>query len=483
MPDRGGAPIALLVVLAVAACGAPATDTRTAPVPAGGGAPGGTAVERPPDPSLVEVTGTTGPLAGRDEPALFVATSTTVPAPVTVPAPADCAPTDGRDPLDGTATAALESALADLRGAGGRVAVAVATETNGEIVAEQPDAAMAPASNQKLLVAHAALDLLPADTTLDTVVVATGVIAGGTTSADLVLVGGGDPTLTRSGPHSLADLARQVRAAGITRVEGRLLVDDTRYDRIVQPDGWPASLALANVGPLSAVVVDRNRDGTDPGTASDPAMAAGRAFVAELQAAGVEVTGGVARGTAALGLAVARASSPPLRDLVVAILSGSDNLAAELLVKELGYRRSGAGTTSDGLAAAVADLGQVCGLALAAGGNRMVDGSGLSSHDRLTARTIRQALDAARTRPWFLTFQGALAVAGRTGTLATRLTGPSTAGRVRAKTGSTGAALALSGYLTSTRHGTVTFAVLVDRPGPGAEAAVDRYVSAMAAAL
>ena len=74
----------------------------------------------------------------------------------------------------------------------------------GEVLTRDPDVALAPASNQKLLTAMGALAVLGPDARLVTEVRLA-------PSGDLVIVPGGDPTLASTGPHSLAELAAQVR--------------------------------------------------------------------------------------------------------------------------------------------------------------------------------------------------------------------------------------------------------------------------------
>jgi D-alanyl-D-alanine carboxypeptidase/D-alanyl-D-alanine-endopeptidase (penicillin-binding protein 4) len=191
------------------------------------------------------------------------------------------------------------------------------------------------------------------------------------------------------------------------------------------------------------------------------------------------VVGPVAHGGASVGIEVASRRSPTVGELVSTMLTSSDNLVAELLVKEIGYRRSGRGTTADGLAAVTALLSGHCGI----GGGTAADGSGLSARNRQSAATIRRVLLAAADRPWFLRFQGGLPVAGQTGTLSSRLKDPATAGTVRAKTGSTATAQVLSGYLTTGKGTHVVFAVLLNGVGRSAEPAIDRFVTTLARTL
>jgi D-alanyl-D-alanine carboxypeptidase/D-alanyl-D-alanine-endopeptidase (penicillin-binding protein 4) len=386
------------------------------------------------------------------------------------------ATTDG-GPTDPVAAAALQDQLApaldQLRGAGATVGVSVWVDGVGEVASLGATTPLVPASNQKLFVATAALELLPLDTTLSTDVVATGPVVAGVVEGDLVLVGGGDSTLTFAGPHSLATLAAQIQAAGITGVTGSLLVDESRYDTVRTGSGWvEGSWQQSNVGLLSALVVDRNRNYGDPAFAADPALANLGVFRAALTQAGVTVAGPDAHGSGQIGDRVATLVSAPLPEHITAMLSKSDNLASELLLKEIGWRTRGTGTSAAGIEAGRAAIAARC---LGLDGTD-ADGSGLSRTDTRSPDAWRRLLQHARTRPWFPTFRDALAVSGQSGTLVTRLTGPQVTGKVRAKTGSTAISGALSGYLTTTSGRTVVFSIVVNQPRGAPEPAIDAFV-------
>jgi D-alanyl-D-alanine carboxypeptidase/D-alanyl-D-alanine-endopeptidase (penicillin-binding protein 4) len=419
-------------------------------------------------------------------PAASTTTSTTS---STRPAPSASAPPGG------PGTAAVQQALASLVASAGRVSVSVdgprADGTWGTILASHPDEALTPASNQKVLVAAAVLASLPPDDVLHTQVVATGPVRDGVVQGDLVLVGGGDPTLAGAGaagdPDSLADLARQVRAAGITGATGAVTVDDSRYDRQRGAPGWPIDAYQSGFGPLSALEVDRNRVHLDAASVADPALAAGRDLAGALTAAGVSVPGPVhhadttASGTGAAataGTVVAQSSSPPLRDLVATMVNRSDILVAEVLVKELGLRLEGTGSTAVGLDAVHRALSGLC---LDLGGNDS-DGSGLSYTDMHSSAALRHLLEVATTTPWWPSLRAMLPDAGTSGTLVARLTGPTTRGRVLAKTGSLLVARSLSGYLATTDGRTEVFSILTADPTAGTEHAIDALVTALAEA-
>lgn len=329
-----------------------------------------------------------------------------------------------------------------------------------------PDGPVVPASLTKLLTAVAALDALGADTRLRTVVRVGAGAEGGVVAGDLWLVGGGDPVLgttawaARTSPRlytSLDALADQVVAGGVRRVEGQIVGDDSRYDADRYVESWPARfIADGEAGPLSALTVnDGFRVWGHPGVPfTDPPREAAALFADLLRARGVEVPGPAASGTAPPGVELAAIDSPTVGELVGAMLRDSDNGTAELLVKEVGLRRSGRGSTAAGVRA-VAELLGAEGLPVQ--GSVIADGSGLSDAARLTCRLVTAIL-AARTDD----LRPRLAVAGRDGTLATRFATAPVAGRLQAKTGSLDGVAALAGYAEDAGGSVVSFAYVIN---------------------
>ena len=109
-------------------------------------------------------------------------------------------------------------AAADLNGTVGCV---LADADTGEIL-EQIDAevALPPASVTKVVTALYALDALGGAFRFVTRVYATGLIDSGVLHGDLILAGGGDPTLSTD---HLVELADALKAFGVTEVKGRFL--------------------------------------------------------------------------------------------------------------------------------------------------------------------------------------------------------------------------------------------------------------------
>src|SRR5207249_2579035 len=135
-------------------------------------------------------------------------------------------------------------------------AVALDLTTGDTVYARNGSLPLLPASNEKLAVTYAALTALGAGFRIETDGLGEGEQVGTAWQGDVVLKGYGDPTLSSS---ELAQLARQVRAAGITRVTGRVLGDESWYDSRRTADGWKSAFYIEESPPLPALLVRRGR--------------------------------------------------------------------------------------------------------------------------------------------------------------------------------------------------------------------------------
>lgn len=390
--------------------------------------------------------------------------------------------------LSGTASASLRTALATaLSGSHVRSSqtgvLAVDLSGGGSTVFRRNALLpLRPASNEKLTVAIAALDRLGVDFQIPTKVLGDGTFdpATGMWQGRLILRGNGDPSLTSTG---LARLAAQVRAAGIVKVNGRILGDETYFDAVRVGPGWKASYYKEESPPLSALVVNRARFG---GRISDqPALAAAMLFRRALETAGVAVVGRAVKGSVAGTLdVVAEVRSAVMSTLVRRMNRQSDNFYAEMLMKELGAVRRGSGTTADGARVVRSELNE---RNLNLTGVRIADGSGLSAYDRLTATAVLQLLRSAVNDPTIKSsFVASLPVAGVNGTLEDRMRSGPAHRHILAKTGTTDRASALSGYATNLSYQPrYVFSILMNgNPVPWwyARTAQDRFAQVLARA-
>ncbi|MGY0024381.1 D-alanyl-D-alanine carboxypeptidase/D-alanyl-D-alanine endopeptidase [Streptomyces sp. cg35] len=144
----------------------------------------------------------------------------------------------GADSTPGGLPEAIDTILGDPRMEGGAASVVVADATTGETLYQHnPTGRLMPASNTKLATSAAAMGLLGPDHRFSTDVLAGGRVRGGVLDGDLYLRGTGDPTTLAA---DYDKLAAEVAAAGVKKVGGRLVADDTRFDDQRQGDTWGA---------------------------------------------------------------------------------------------------------------------------------------------------------------------------------------------------------------------------------------------------
>jgi serine-type D-Ala-D-Ala carboxypeptidase/endopeptidase (penicillin-binding protein 4) len=337
------------------------------------------------------------------------------------------------------------------------------------LFSSKPDAPRAPASVEKLYTTAAALMRFGPDETLSTSVAGRGFLdPDGVWRGDLYLRGGGDPTL---GLDDLQRLSSAVGQAGILRVDGSILGDESRLDTVRGSYDSGGAYDRDIGGVLGALTLNRgfSKDGR-------PAAYAAGQFARVLRTDGIRVEGRSGAGTApADAQELATVSSPPMRDLIRLTNVPSDNFLAEMLVKDLGAEFGGAGTTAAGVGVVKSQLAEL-GLT-----PQVVDGSGLSRADRTTPRQVVHLLEAMHGQEVAGAFEGSLAVAGRTGTIRRRMRGTAAQDRCRAKTGTLIGVSALAGLCESAGGHTIAFAMLMTRMSLArAHGVQDRVAAAIA---
>ncbi|MFI2436517.1 D-alanyl-D-alanine carboxypeptidase/D-alanyl-D-alanine-endopeptidase [Streptomyces sp. NPDC018693] len=383
---------------------------------------------------------------------------------------------------DDTALAAVLDPLLDVPALGDLHAAAVVDVATGRLLyGSGADRALTPASTTKVATAVAALTAMGPDHRLTTRA------SLEPDTKELVLVGGGDPTLTAradaDGWASLRTLAASTATAlkkrGITEVT--LSYDTALYaGSPLHPIGVNPNLAL--VTPLMA---DQAR--TDDSTsgqvrrAPDPAADATRRFADFLRAAGIKAGSPGPSKATARAQTLATVSSPPLSVLVERMLTNSDNDIAEALARQTALATGERADFAGGGRAIHAQLKRL-GLPLA--GVSFKDGSGLDRNDRLTPSLLTALLVKAAdpAHPELRATLTGLPVAGFTGTLSSRYT-DGAAGVVRAKTGTLRGVNTLAGTVVDTDGRLLAFALLASDTTNAwaAQAALDQAATALAA--
>ncbi len=354
-------------------------------------------------------------------------------------------------------------------------------QTREVLYSQAANRPMIPASTMKLLTSAAAMDRLGPSHRFSTRIALDGVQNGSTFVGDVWLVGGGDPSLSTSGfaranfggvGANIAALARPLQRRGITLVRGHVKVDDDLFDSLRVVPRWKPSFWYEETGALGALTVNESLVGSHIGSQSvrDPDIYAGDVLRAILMDRGIRVAARTEPGSLpADAKTVGAVASPTVRQLIAHMNSTSDNFFAETFIKQVGVDRfgdRGNGSTSDGARAVRAQLVE---LGADMSGVTIVDGSGLSYDNRVTARALGHVLGLGLQAEWGETWLSTFAVSGRSGTLKDRMTHRPYYGRVRAKTGTLNPASALAGFASRTTNGKrYGFVVLTTNPRGGA---------------
>jgi serine-type D-Ala-D-Ala carboxypeptidase/endopeptidase (penicillin-binding protein 4) len=403
------------------------------------------------------------------------------------------------------------------------------------LYALNPRKLMMPASNMKIVTLAAAAETLGWDYRFKTTLETTADVENGALKGDLIVRGGGDPTINtrdRRGAAVFDEWAAALKAAGITRIDGNIIGDASAFDRRGLGQGWSWDyLEAGYAAPSSALEFNENiaalsiRPGLKPGDEArlelapgtglglvhrvltgEPGSRTGVNIERRLDGAWLDVAGSIAvdanpvarevavgnpelyfahalllglveRGIQVRGLplaspdtrhllaplprrVLAEAQSPPLRAIATTMMKVSQNLYAETLLKAIGAAAGTTGTVDGGRTAAQ-KIFEAWGIR--PGSYVQADGSGLSRYDFVTAQMINTLLERMHRDPKHRdAFVATLPIAGKDGTISTRLKSTRAEGNAVAKTGSISNVRALSGYVRTQDGETLAFSILAN---------------------
>ena len=389
------------------------------------------------------------------------------------------------EPTQSALAATLAAVVADpnLGKLGGRVTDAM---TGEELWRQLDDLGLQPASTNKTLTTAAALLALDRDARVTTRVVAAD------QPGTIVLVGGGDPTLSAAPPGQdtwyhgaarISDLADQVRRSGVTPTA--VQVDTSLFSGPSMAPGWdPADIEGGDIAPIESVMLDAGRiqPATDESRRSvTPALDAGRALATALNVDPQQVT--IASHPAPSGARqLAAVRSAPLIERLNEMMRVSDNVMAECIAREVAASMHRSLSFAGAVDAVTNRLNTAH---IDTRSATLQDSSGLSVDDHLTAKTLDAVVQAAAgpDEPALRPLLDLLPIAGGSGTLSERFldtaanTGP--AGWLRAKTGSLTATNALAGVVTDRSGRVLTFALISNDAGPTGRTAIDAVAATL----
>jgi D-alanyl-D-alanine carboxypeptidase/D-alanyl-D-alanine-endopeptidase (penicillin-binding protein 4) len=359
-----------------------------------------------------------------------------------------------------------------------------------------------PASNMKIVTSAVALTLLGPEYRYRTTFLTDGEVRDSLLDGNLLVIGRGDPTVSdrmRGTATTVMDaLADSLRAHGIRQISGSLARVGNAFPDSIYGYGWEwddlgeyygagVDELIFNEGMAPTKLrppPDTARDSLYSGPAKSPARAYLEALHDALVRKSIRMDGTVRDSVLPTPFRMDTLFvllSPPLRDILPAMMKTSQNQIAEILLRTIGLERGGLG--------AVDTARKILGQQLLAWGVQpdafvIRDGSGLSDQDLLTPEAIVRVLDRIQRDTAFATYYNSLPVAGADGTLDHRMNGTPAEGNVHAKTGTLNKARSLSGYVTTADGERLIFSILANNtttPGSDVTHVADVLAASLAA--
>jgi D-alanyl-D-alanine carboxypeptidase/D-alanyl-D-alanine-endopeptidase (penicillin-binding protein 4) len=316
---------------------------------------------------------------------------------------------------------------------------------------------MIPASNTKLFTSAVALELMGGDYLLSTKLMTNDDdISDGIINGDIYIKGYGNAEFESD---DLNLMVAELSGLGIKKITGKVIGDDTYFDNVYSRDDW-ISEERANVKlpAISALVVDRNRTTVTKKrkgryrtyfvNVDNPPLFASKKLKEKLDLHGIEVGGNAVSGQAPDSVITLVESSIMLKDLLKNINKKSDNFLAECLFKTLGAVYSG--QQGNSFFSTQAILSYIRDNGIYYDGTQIVDGSGISRFDQVTAGALVGLLEKVYFNlKGFDDFYNSLSIAGVDGTLEDRMRRSLAENNFRGKTGTLNGVSSISGYLTT----------------------------------
>lgn len=317
-------------------------------------------------------------------------------------------------------------------------------EADYRVAAHQAELPVTPASVMKCVTAAALSSRLPYSTSLITNVCTEGSIRNGVLQGNLVVVGCGDPSLGdgrhKGQPDFPKEIAEALKAKGISAFKGKVVIDDSRFEGPATHPTWGTTDLGAYYG---TGVHAFNYEGNASGKAAvkDPGAVFKRKLEDAFRAAGIQHTDTVLDVGNAKRKVLLSHSSPPLANLMQSCIFRSDNMYAEAFLRLFGVK---SGTDGSATASAKEAMRFWDAQGFNLDGVEIVDGSGLSRSNRLTALFLGEMLISKSKDPDFVSF---FPLVGEEGTVKGFLSGTSLQGYLALKTGSMNGIQSYAGYL------------------------------------
>jgi D-alanyl-D-alanine carboxypeptidase/D-alanyl-D-alanine-endopeptidase (penicillin-binding protein 4) len=430
----------------------------------------------------------------------------------------------------------------------GQVAFIAVNLANGHMIAEHnPDRAMVPASIQKLFTTASALHNLGEVHRFETKIWHSGGVVDGVLHGNLLVRGGGDPTLQSryfSSINHEAMIRQALINAGIKEIDGKVIMDVSMYAKHTTPDQWSwedmgnyfgatptafmwqdnmitiqlrsgqigSAVGLADVWPtdrsfrleLDITASEVNKDDawffSSPGSDvvygkgsipahkdrfpvkisnPDPVFSFAQNLIRDAKLGNPEIfISHDAYDVAGMTL-LSTIASPTLTEIITVTNQVSVNLFAEVL--NIAQDKDERGKSVEGgLSTMSAFMKQH---KVSTAGIRMLDGSGVSPSNRLTARAMTDLLMVMHQHPSSEAFRKSLAVGGESGTLQYYFKGDLAKGKVIGKSGTMSGVRNYAGYVQNKQNQPIAFCIMMNDYDEARKAEVMQKVEALMEAV
>lgn len=325
---------------------------------------------------------------------------------------------------------------------GGNSSFLVVDLANGDVLAEHnADKPLIPASIMKCVTTATLLDKMSEDDRLHTRVYVTGSIEDGVLTGNLIVEGGGDPSLNSRHVEGASDICEEIAEAleksGVREIKGRIIEDENLWSGPAVPPSWASGDLPHSYGTGShALNFEDNASGNR--SVSNPAAVFNTRLCAVLGRRGIKITGESIR-EEDRELLVDH-ESVPLDEIMRSCMMRSDNQYAEALLRQYAVASGEKGNTS---VATDREMKYWKHRKAPMNGVNIVDGSGLSRQNRMTARFMAYVLQSMADNPYYASF---FPLAGQEGTLRRFLVDTPLEGYVAMKTGSMNGIQCYAGY-------------------------------------
>lgn len=310
------------------------------------------------------------------------------------------------------------------------------------LASHNPAKPLIPASIMKGVTTATVLEKLGPGFSYSTPVYYSGKIRDGRLRGDIVVKGSGDPSVnSRHMPQSedfVAEIVDALLEKGVSVIDGSIVVDESGFSGPAVNPTWAAG-DLPHAYGTGSHAFNFSDNAVGKSSVKDPAAVFRRQLTDRLKEAGISVTG-VSDGNIASNQKLLTHSSSSLDELMRSCMMRSDNQYAEAFLRLIGLKYGGDGSSASG---ASKELSIWKDRKASVDSVAIVDGSGLSRSNRVTARFMGDVLQRLAHNPYYASF---FPLAGQEGTLKTFLAGSPLEGYVALKTGSMSGIQCYAGY-------------------------------------